>query len=43
MTGVRDAVTAPPIWFPMFIKPDTEPADFPAISTVTDQKELWDK
>ncbi len=27
----------------MFMKPDTEPAEDPAISAVTDQKELCDK
>jgi len=25
------------------MKPDTEPEEVPAISAVTDQKELWDK
>src|SRR5580700_5653152 len=27
----------------MFIKPETDPEEEPAISAVTDQKELWDK
>ena|ERR1700691_6051379 len=38
--GVSEAVSAAPIWLPIFIKPDTEPEDVPARSAVTDQKEL---
>jgi hypothetical protein len=30
----------PPICAPIFIKPETDPDDEPAISAVTDQKEL---
>jgi hypothetical protein len=41
--GVSVAVTVPPICAPIFITPDTEPADSPAMSAVTDQKVLWDK
>ena len=41
--GVKEAVSAAPIWFPIFMKPETEPEEAPAISAVTDQKELWDK
>jgi hypothetical protein len=36
--GVSEAVTAPPTCPPMFIRPDTVPADLPAMSAVTDQK-----
>ena len=38
--GVKKAVSAAPIWLPMFMNPDTDPAEVPAISAVTDQKEL---
>jgi hypothetical protein len=41
--GVRDVVSAAPIWFPIFMKPDTEPEDAPAMSAVTDQNELWER
>src|SRR5262249_16245585 len=37
IAGVRDAVSAPPNCAPMFMKPDVEPALFPAMSAVTDQ------
>ena len=40
IAGVSEAVTTPPTWAPMFIKPETEPEEAPAISAVTDQKEL---
>jgi hypothetical protein len=40
IAGVSEAVTAPPIWAPIFMKPETEPDDEPAISDVTDQNEL---
>ena len=42
MTGVNEAVTAPPICPPMFMKPETEPENGPAISAVIDQYELWE-
>src|SRR5438067_2497229 len=35
--GVTCAVMAPPIWLPMFMTPETEPADAPAISELTEQ------
>src|SRR5207248_4218489 len=38
--GVKGAVTKPPSCAPIFIKPETEPEEGPAISAVTDQKEL---
>src|SRR5580704_1611958 len=41
--GVREAVTAPPICPPIFITPDTDPAEAPAMSAVTDQNELCDR
>ena len=41
--GVSEAVTAPPICPPIFITPDTDPAEAPAMSAVTDQKELCDR
>ena len=41
--GLNEAVTTPPIWPPIFITPDTEPADEPARSAVTDQKELCER
>src|SRR5689334_7837455 len=41
--GVKDAVMAAPIWLPMFISPDTDPEDAPAISAVTDQNELCER
>ena|SRR5579859_6254701 len=40
INGVKEAVTMPPIWAPMFMNPETEPEDGPAKSAVTDQKEL---
>src|SRR6185295_12950200 len=40
ITGVSDAVTAPPICAPIFIKPETEPDEVLLRSAVTDQKEL---
>src|SRR5664280_2604865 len=42
-TGVREAVTVPPIWLPMFITPETDPAERPAMSAVTDQKQLVER
>src|SRR6266404_700279 len=39
--GVSEAVRAAPIWFPVFMNPETTPEDPPAMSAVTDQKELW--
>jgi hypothetical protein len=39
--GVKDAVRAPPNCPPVFMKPETDPDDAPAIPVVTDQKELW--
>src|SRR5215471_12898849 len=41
--GVKDAVIAAPTWLPMFISPETDPDDAPAISAVTDQNELCDR
>jgi hypothetical protein len=38
--GVSEAVIAAPIWLPVFMNPETEPDDAPAISAVTDQNEL---
>ena len=38
--GVSEAVTAPPNCPPMFMNPDTKPEEVPAMSAVTDQKEL---
>src|SRR5207302_630160 len=43
ITGVNCAVSAPPIWLPMFITPETDPADAPAISELTDQNELCER
>src|SRR5581483_4374461 len=43
MNGVRDAVTALPICPPMFMSPETVPAEGPAMSAVTDQYELCDR
>src|SRR5205814_7611088 len=40
IAGVSEAVTAPPICAPVFMKPETEPEERPAISAVTDQNEL---
>ena len=37
MNGVRMDVKAPPICPPMFIRPETEPAEAPAMSAVTAQ------
>jgi len=41
--GVKDAVTAPPIWHDMFITPETTPERSPAMSALTAQKELCDQ
>ena len=41
--GVSDAVSAPPACAPIFINPDAEPAQSPAISAVTDQYELCER
>jgi hypothetical protein len=41
--GVRDAVTAPPIWQHMFMTPETTPERSPARSALTDQKELCER
>jgi len=41
--GVSVAVTVLPICAPIFMTPDTEPADSPAMSAVTDQNVLCDK
>src|ERR1019366_3124272 len=41
--GVREAVMAPPIWLPIFITPETEPAERPAMSEVTDQNALCER
>src|SRR5215471_17369979 len=38
--AVRYPVNAPPICPPMFMNPETDPAEAPAISAVTDQNEL---
>src|SRR5258707_15203045 len=43
MTGVREAVTAPPSCAPIFMKPETEPEKAPPISALTDQKELCER
>src|ERR1700761_5157177 len=40
ISGVSEAVTAAPIWHPMFMAPETTPAKVPAKSDVTDQKQL---
>jgi hypothetical protein len=40
---VSVAVTVLPICAPMFMTPETEPADSPAMSAVTDQNVLCDK
>jgi len=41
--GVSIAVRKAPNWLPVFIIPETVPDDLPAMSAVTDQKELCDK
>jgi hypothetical protein len=41
--GVNIAVRKAPNWLPVFMIPETVPDDPPAMSAVTDQKELWDK
>ena len=41
--GVREPVKAPPICPPIFMNPDTDPADAPAMSAVSDQNELCDR
>src|SRR5215469_2088904 len=38
---VAIVVMKPPTWAPIFITPDTAPADGPAMSALADQKELW--
>lgn len=38
--GVSIAVRKAPNWLPVFMIPETEPEDPPAMSAVTDQKEL---
>src|ERR1017187_8138791 len=43
MAGVSDAVTTPPTCPPMFIVPDTAPAERFPISALTDQKELCER
>ena len=43
IAGVSEAVTAPPICAPIFIKPETDPEELPAMSAVTDQKELCER
>src|SRR5471032_3356073 len=43
IAGVSEAVTAPPSCAPIFMKPETEPDDLPAMSAVTDQNELCDR
>jgi len=43
INGVSVAVTVLPICAPMFMTPETEPADSPAMSAVTDQNVLCDK
>src|SRR5215471_12195856 len=35
--GVSEAVIMPPIWLPIFIKPETDPEEAPPISAETDQ------
>src|ERR1035441_8423162 len=41
--GVREAVIAPAVWLPMFITPETDPAEAPPRSAVTDQNELAER
>jgi hypothetical protein len=41
--GVSIAVRKAPNWLPVFMIPETVPDDPPAMSAVTDQKELCDK
>src|ERR1017187_10107337 len=41
--GVRDGATTPPNCPIIFITPETVPAEGPAMSAVTDQKELWER
>ena len=43
ISGVSEAVTMPPNWPAIFITPEAEPADAPAMSAVTDQKELCER
>src|ERR1039458_3105197 len=43
ISGVSEAVTTAPNCPPMFITPETEPAELPARSAVTDQNELCDR
>src|SRR5215469_1476436 len=41
--GVRDTVIMPPIWFAIFMKPESEPEDFPPRSAETAQNELCER
>src|SRR5215469_8222878 len=41
--GVKDTVIMPPIWFAMFMKPESEPEDFPPRSAETAQNELCER
>ena len=43
MTGVNAAVQTPPIWHPMFMIPDTNPAEAPPISALMAQNALCAK
>jgi len=43
MTAVSDELIAPPIWHPIFITPETAPAELPPTSALTDQNELCDR
>src|SRR5690349_12877972 len=38
--GVKEELIAPPSWQPMFITPETDPAEAPPMSALTDQNEL---
>ena len=41
--GVSEAVMAPAVWLHMFITPETDPAEEPPRSAVTDQYELAER
>jgi hypothetical protein len=41
--GVSEAVSAPPNCPPVFMNPETEPEEVPAMPEVTDQNELWER
>src|ERR1039458_6169771 len=41
--GVREAAATAPNCPTIFITPETDPAEGPAMPAVTDQKELWDR